>query len=158
MLTLGQEAPFFSGLTQEGETRCLSDYVGRNLVVFFYPKDSTPGCTLESQGFSAQKEVFQRLNTEILGVSKDSVASHQRFCQKSELSVDLLSDPEGAMTEAYGVWQEKKNYGKTYMGIVRSTFLIDSKGILQQVWSPVRVKGHVDDVLRAVQSHSADGA
>ena len=128
----------------------LSQFKGQNVVLFFYPKDNTPGCTVESQDFSTLKSEFDKLNTVILGVSKDSVQSHQNFCKKQNLTVSLLSDPDMKIIEPYGVWQEKKNYGKTYMGIVRTTVLIDTKGIIRKVWKNVRVKGHAAAVLKEV--------
>tara|TARA_E500000178_G_C16556893_1_gene545563 strand:+ start:101 stop:562 length:462 start_codon:yes stop_codon:yes gene_type:complete len=150
MLTHGDEAPVFNLHNQNGDNIALTDFRGKKVVLFFYPKDSTPGCTREAVGFSELKEQFSSHNTVIFGISKDSVESHQKFCSKFDLSIHLLSDPEKTVIKSYGVWQEKKNYGKTFMGIVRSTFLIDETGHLIKVWKNVRVNGHVDKVLTEV--------
>ena len=147
------QAPDFKVPNQDGKVCELSDYKGKKVVLYFYPKDNTPGCTREGIEFTEKKAVFEALNTVILGVSKDSVKSHQNFCQKHNLGIELLSDESGEMLEAYGVWQEKKNYGKTYMGIVRTTVLIDETGKILEQWDKVRVAGHVDTVLEAVKTH-----
>lgn len=124
----------------------------KKLVVYFYPKDSTPGCTTEAIDFTNAKDDFAAAGTEIVGVSRDSLKRHENFINKQNLGIALLSDEEGKMTEDYGVWVEKKNYGRTYMGIERSTFLIDESGKITHVWRKVRVKGHVDAVLAAAKS------
>lgn len=147
MLKEGQKAPQFTLLNELDEKVALKDYLGQKVILFFYPKDSTPGCTKEAQGFTAALKEIEASNALVFGISKDSTASHQKFIEKSELKVSLLSDSEGVVVEKYGVWQEKKNYGKTYMGIVRSTFLIDEKGKIEKIWSGVRVNGHVDEVV-----------
>ena len=132
----------------------LEDYKGKKVVIYFYPKDSTPGCTTEANEFTSMKPDFDALDVEIAGVSRDSLKRHENFINKQELKIALLSDEEGTMTEAYGVWVEKKNYGRTYMGIERSTFLIDAEGVLQQQWRKVRVPGHAQAVLEALKSCS----
>lgn len=145
----------FSLQNQHGDTVTLDDFKGKYLVLYFYPKDNTPGCTTEAKGFTAFKEEFANLNCEILGVSKDSVVKHQNFIAKQELGIDLLSDPENEVIDAYGAWQLKKNYGKEYMGIVRSTFLIDPEGEVVKEWPKVRVKGHVEEVLQTLKDAQA---
>jgi peroxiredoxin Q/BCP len=146
MLKEGEKAPQFTLLDADENKVLLKDYLGQKVVVYFYPKDSTPGCTIEAIEFSEQLSAFSKKNTVIFGISKDSVASHKKFINKEDLKVTLLSDPEGKVCESYGVWREKKNYGKTYLGIVRSTFLIDEEGKIEKIWDAVRVKGHVNEV------------
>ena len=142
------EAPATSDLNFK-----LSDYKGKsNLVIYFYPKDNTSGCTTEGLDFRELIEEFKNNDTEIFGVSKDSIKSHEGFKAKQDFPFELIADESGEMCELFGVWQLKKNYGKEYMGIVRSTFLIDKEGVLRQMWDKVRVKGHVDDVLAAVKA------
>ncbi|MFT5062973.1 MAG: peroxiredoxin Q/BCP [Gammaproteobacteria bacterium] len=132
----------------------LADYAGKNLVIYFYPKDSTPGCTTEGQDFRDNIADFTKANTVIFGVSRDKIRSHENFKAKQEFPFELISDPEEAVCNLFDVIKEKKNYGKTYMGIERSTFLVDAKGVLRQEWRKVRVKGHVDEVLTAAQALS----
>ena len=124
---------------------------GRGLVLFFYPKDNTPGCTTESKAFSALLPDFQKNGYDVIGVSRDSLASHQKFIAKQDLKIPLASDEDGTACEAFGVWVEKKMYGKTFMGIERSTFLIDPKGKVIEVWRKVRVKGHAEAVLERLR-------
>ena len=124
---------------------------GSWVVLYFYPKDNTPGCTTEALDFTAHLEEFQALGATVLGVSPDSVKKHQNFIAKKELKVTLLSDEEKEVCQAYGVWQLKKNYGREYMGVVRSTFLIDPDGIIRATWEKVRVKGHVEEVLNKLR-------
>ena len=150
-LPLGETAPAFSLPTDGGGSLSLDDLKGRKAVVYFYPKDNTPGCTTESQDFRDAVSDFEALGARVVGVSKDSVKSHDTFKTKHDLPFVLVSDKDGTMCEDWGVWQEKKNYGKTYMGIVRSTFLLDEDGKVVKVWSPVKVKGHVAEVLEAVK-------
>jgi peroxiredoxin Q/BCP len=150
-LDINSPAPSFT-LPADGDRMVsLKDYAGQKLVVYFYPKDNTPGCTTEAIEFSAQMKAFSAANTSIVGVSADSVKKHDNFKAKHDLSVTLLSDPEHAMLEDYGVWVEKTMYGRQYMGIERATFLIDEKGKIIQIWRKVKVKGHVDAVLAAAQ-------
>lgn len=151
-LNIGDKAPDFTLPASGGGSVSLSDYAGKNLVIYFYPRDDTPGCTKEAIGFTEMKAEFDAANTEILGISKDTVAKHDKFITKHALGILLGSDETGEMIEAYGAWQEKKNYGKTYMGIVRSTFLIGPDGKILQIWPKVRVKGHVEAVLEAAQA------
>lgn len=130
----------------------LSDFKGQNVVLYFYPKDSTPGCTLEGQGFRDNHAKFKRANTVILGVSRDSLKSHENFRAKQHFPFDLVSDAEEKLCAQFDVIKEKNLYGKKVMGIERSTFLIDSKGVLRQEWRKLKVDGHVDEVLAAVKA------
>jgi peroxiredoxin Q/BCP len=148
----GAKAPAFSGSTDGGGTVSLAQLKGKPVVLYFYPKDSTPGCTKEAQGFRDAYAKFKAAGAEIVGVSKDSVASHDKFKTREALTFPLLSDPEGKVCEAYGTWIEKSLYGRKYMGIDRATFLIDGKGVVRQVWRKVKVPGHVDAVLAAVEA------
>ncbi|MGH6916047.1 MAG: peroxiredoxin, partial [Geminicoccales bacterium] len=145
-------APGFDLPADGGGRVRLGDFQGSPLVLYFYPKDDTPGCTKEAQGFAEAYGAFRAAGVEIVGVSKDDVASHERFKAKYGLSFPLASDPDGAVVEAYGSWVEKSNYGRTYMGIDRSTFLIDGSGTLQKVWRGVKVPGHVAEVLAAAKA------
>ena len=152
MLEIGQAAPDFSLPNENGDIVSLKDFKGKKLVLYFYPKDSTPGCTTEAKGFTALRKEFEAEGAIVLGASKDSIKRHQNFIAKQELTVSLLSDEDGVLCEAYGVWILKKLYGREYMGIQRATFLIDEKGIIQNIWQKVKVKGHVDAVLEAVRA------
>ncbi|MHA1128972.1 MAG: peroxiredoxin [Alphaproteobacteria bacterium] len=148
----GQNFPDFTLPRDGGETVSLADFAGQKLVLFLYPKDDTPGCTTESIGFSGQLDAFQAAGASVVGMSKNSVKDHDKFVNKFELTVPLLSDESGELLESLGVWVEKKMYGRTYMGIERTTFLIDGTGVIQKIWHKVKVEGHVEDVLKAVQS------
>lgn len=150
-LAIGDKAPDFDLPRDGGGRTRLSDFAGRPLVIFFYPKDSTTACTAESIAFSAFEADFEKAGASILGISPDSVKSHDKFVKKYALSVPLASDEEKATTEAYGVWREKSMYGRTYMGVVRSTFLIGADGRIARIWDKVKVAGHVEDVLAAVK-------
>ena len=150
-LTEGAAAPNFELQGASGPVK-LADFAGKPLVVYFYPKDDTSGCTKEAQEFTALAAEFAQAGVALLGVSKDSVASHAKFTAKYDLAVPLASDPEGTMIEAYGAWVEKNMYGRKYMGIDRSTFLIGADGKLARIWRKVRVPGHAAEVLRAAQS------
>ncbi len=130
----------------------LSDLRGKRLVLYFYPKDNTPGCTTEGQAFRDHYEQFQALNTEILGCSRDGLKAHENFRKKYEFPFHLLSDKEETVCQLFDVIREKKMYGKTYLGVDRSTFLIDEQGVLRQEWRSVKVKGHVEEVLEAVKA------
>jgi peroxiredoxin Q/BCP len=154
-ITEGQPAPSFCLPDQTGETVCLKDFHGKWLVLYFYPRDNTSGCTREAKDFSSLKDGFAAENAVILGVSKDSMKSHQNFIQKQELTIKLLSDEDTSVHQQYGVWRMKKNYGKEYMGTVRSTFLIDPEGILVKVWDNVRTAGHAEEVLGVVRERKA---
>ena len=148
----GDKAPAFSMPTDGDGTAALKDYKGKPLVLYFYPKDDTSGCTKQAIGFSERLKDFEKAGAAILGVSRDPVKKHDKFKDKHDLTITLGSDEEGAVTEAYGVWVEKSMYGRKYMGIERSTFLIDGKGKIAQVWRKVKVPGHVDEVLDAVKA------
>ena len=149
---VGDEAPDFTLPTDGAGELKLSSLRGQKVVLYFYPKDATPGCTTEAENFRDALGEFLKAGTKIVGVSKDSVKRHDNFKAKYDLPFQLVSDTDGEACEAYGVWVEKKNYGRTYMGIERSTFLIDEKGKIANVWRKVRVKGHVDNVLETVRS------
>jgi len=149
---IGQPAPDFELPATNGSTVRLSDYRGRKVVLYFYPKDMTEACTRESCDFRDATPDFGGLNATVLGISTDELKRHYKFIEKYELPFPLLSDPEHRVCELYGVWQEKQLYGRTYMGIVRSTFLIDENGILAQEWRNIRVKGHVDNVLSSLRN------
>ncbi|WP_420546871.1 thioredoxin-dependent thiol peroxidase [Curvivirga sp.] len=151
-LSIGDMAPDFTLPIQGNGELTLSSLKGKKVVIYFYPKDMTPGCTTESKDFRDAHDQFKALNTEIIGISKDSVARHDKFIAKHDLPFDLVSDEEGEACEAYGVWQLKKFMGKEFMGIVRTTFLINEEGKIEQIWNKVRVKGHVDAVLEAVKN------
>jgi peroxiredoxin Q/BCP len=148
----GDKAPAFSMQTDEDVAVSLKDFKGKKLVLYFYPKDDTPGCTKEAIAFSEDIAKFKRAGAAVLGVSRDKVAKHQKFRDKHDLKVILGADEEGTVTEDYGVWVEKKMYGKTYMGIERATFLIDEKGKIAEIWRKVKVNGHADAVLAAVKA------
>ncbi len=145
----GQPVPAFSLPDDSGGSTGPADFAGQKVVLYFYPKDDTPGCTVEAVEFSAKMADFNAARTAVLGISKDSVKSHARFRDKHGLRVILLSDETGAVVERFGVWIEKSMYGKKYMGIERSTFLIDVHGRVAQVWRNVKVPGHVEEVLAA---------
>ncbi|MGL6339540.1 MAG: thioredoxin-dependent thiol peroxidase [Waterburya sp.] len=149
---IGESAPNFTAKDQHGNTVSLKDKeTDRWLVLYFYPKDNTPGCTTEAKDFSEYNQQFQELGADVIGISPDSEKSHCKFIDKHNLSIQLLSDPEHQVIEAYGAWRLKKFMGKEYMGVVRSTFLITPDGKIAQVWDQVRVKGHVEKVLQELQ-------
>jgi peroxiredoxin Q/BCP len=152
MITTGQTAPDFTLPRDGGGTITLSALRPGKVVLYFYPKDDTPGCTLEAQDFSARLAAFTAAGCTVIGLSKDSVKAHDKFCKKHGLSIVLASDEAGQTCEDYGVWLEKSMYGKTYMGIERTTVLIDGAGQVARVWNKVSVKGHADEVLAAVQA------
>ncbi|MCZ4279445.1 thioredoxin-dependent thiol peroxidase [Kiloniella laminariae] len=151
-LETGDKAPDFTAPLNGGDELTLSSLQGQNVVLYFYPKDSTPGCTTEACDFRDALADFSRLNARVIGVSKDSVKRHDNFIAKNELNFPLVSDETGAICEAYGVWILKKLYGKEYMGIERATFLIDARGVIRQIWHKVKVSGHVKEVQEAVAS------
>ena len=146
-------APDVTLASDGGADVALSALRGTPVVLFFYPRDNTSGCTLEAKGFSTLLPEFEALGVKVFGVSKDSVASHAKFTAKQELTVPLLSDENSNACEAFDVWKEKKMYGKTFMGIERTTFLISAEGQVVQAWRKVKVAGHVDEVLAAVRAH-----
>ena len=148
---IGEKAPSFSAANQNGDLVKLEDFQSNWFVLYFYPKDNTPGCTVEAKDFSEYSSQFDALGAKILGVSPDSEKSHCKFIQKHNLSIQLLSDPEHQVCEAYGVWQLKKFMGKEYMGVVRSTFLIAPNANVAHTWSNVRTKGHAEKVFSKLQ-------
>jgi peroxiredoxin Q/BCP len=147
MIQVGTKAPVFEVEDNDGQKIDLSDLTGTGTVFYFYPKDDTPGCTIEAQDFTRLLSEFENLGYKVFGVSKDSVASHQKFIKKCDLGIPLLSDTQGTMVEAYGAWGEKKNYGKIYQGIIRSTVVTDSDGNIIKHYPNVRAKGHAERVL-----------
>ena len=149
---VGKKAPAFTLPTDGGKKVQLSKLKGQKVVVYFYPKDMTPGCTTEAIDFTALAGAFEKANTVVIGISKDSVERHDKFIAKHDLNLILASDEDGEVCEKYGVWQEKKMYGKTFMGIVRATLLIDEAGKVAEVWPKVKVKGHAEAVLAAAEA------
>ncbi len=148
----GKKAPDFCLPDSDENKICLKDCLGKWIVLYFYPKDNTSGCTLEAINFTRQLSVIQSLNADILGVSPDSIKSHCNFRDKHDLKIRLLSDPEHSVLEKYGVWVLKKMYGREYFGVERSTFLIDPEGNLQKIWRKVKVKEHVENVVSELNS------
>ncbi len=151
-LSPGDKAPAFKLLRDDGSAVALSDFKGRNLVLYFYPRADTPGCTQEAMDFSRLRSAFAKADTEILGVSADPVAAQAKFKGKHKLTVALGSDESKAMLSAYGAWGEKSLYGRKFLGVIRSTFLIDGKGRIAQVWPSVKVAGHAEEVLAAARA------
>ncbi len=150
---IGDAIPDIAMETPDGGTVKVSDFAGKKLVLFFYPKDNTPGCTTENKDFSALAGEFEKAGAALLGISKDPPAKHQKFIAKYELAAPLASDPEeNGLADALGIWVEKNMYGRTYMGMERTTYLVDEKGVIAQVWRKVKVKGHVDAVLEAARA------
>ena len=147
----GKKCPRFNGASTNDNNFSNKDFIGKKLVIYFYPKDSTPGCTTQGQDFRDNFKTFKKLNTEILGVSRDSVKSHENFKLKQSFPFELLSDPDEKMCKAFDVMKMKSMYGKQYMGVDRSTFLIDEKGRIIKEWRSVKVKGHVEEVLSLVK-------
>ena len=147
MLEVGMKAPDFTLLDKRGNSVSLSDFLGKKVVLYFYPKDSTPGCTRQACAFAQNHSNFEDKNVVVIGVSKDSVASHLKFAEKYELPFVLLSDPELQAIQAYGVWQEKKLYGKVSMGVVRSTYLIDEHGVIEKVMPKVKPDTNAAEIL-----------
>lgn len=153
MISEGQKAPDFSLPAAGGGRVSLSDFAGRkHVVLYFYPKDDTPGCTKEACFFRDLQAEFEEAGAVILGVSVDSVASHERFAKKHNLLFPLLSDEDKTVVQAYGVWKEKSMYGKTYFGTERTTFVIDKSGVIRKIWPKVKVEGHIDEVLEFVKA------
>jgi peroxiredoxin Q/BCP len=150
-LAEGAKAPAFTLETSEGPIS-LAGLAGAPVVLYFYPKDDTSGCTREALDFSAAAPQFKKLKTRVIGVSKDTLASHDKFAAKHDLNVTLATDPDGTVIEKYGSWVEKSMYGRKYMGIDRSTFLIDGQGKLRAIWRKVKVPGHVAEVLEALKA------
>ena len=148
----GKKAPDFSAATDGGKKLKLSDLRGKPVVLYFYPKDDTSGCTAQACGFRDDHPKFTKGAVTVIGISRDSVASHDKFKKKHDLNFPLASDEEGKVTEAYGVWVQKSMYGRKYLGIERATFLIDGKGKIAKIWHKVKVPGHIDEVLQAVKA------
>lgn len=146
MIKVGDKAPGLGLNEQNGNSIDLDEYKGKWIVLYFYPKDNTSGCTLEAIDFTSELGDFEKLNVKIIGVSPDSIKSHQNFISKHDLGIRLLSDPEHSVLVNYGAWQNKNVYGREFMGVVRSTFLIDPEGKIVHMWPKVKVKGHVADV------------
>ncbi len=147
MLEKGTKAPDFCLKDREGNDIRLSDFLGKKVVLYFYPKDNTPGCTRQACAFAGLYQQFEKKNVTVIGISKDSTASHQKFAEKYNLPFVLLSDPQREAIEAYGVWQEKKNYGKVSMGVVRSTYIIDENGIIEKVMPKVKPDTNAAEIL-----------
>ena len=147
MLEVGMKAPEFTLPDKDGNMVSRADFAGKKVVLYFYPRDNTPGCTRQACAFASAYEEFKNINAVVIGVSKDSVTSHQKFAEKHGLPFILLSDPERAAIEAYGVWQEKKNYGKVSMGVVRSTFVIDENGVVEKVMPKVKPDTNAAEIM-----------
>lgn len=150
MLTEGDEAPPFNLIDQDGEKHSLKEYKGKKVVLYFYPKDDTPGCTTEACSFRDEKKEFEKKNTVIFGVSADTASSHQKFSAKHGLTFPLLVDEGKEVIKAYGAWGPKKFMGKEFEGIIRSTFVIDKEGIIQKIFRNVRVDGHIEEVFNSL--------
>jgi peroxiredoxin Q/BCP len=148
----GTKAPAFSVALDSGETVKSKDLLGKKVVLYFYPKDDTPGCTKEAIAFSDDMARFKRAGATVIGVSRDTIAKHQKFREKYGLKVDLGADEDGKITEKFGVWVEKSMYGRKYMGIERATFLIDGQGVIRKIWRKVKVSGHAEAVLAEVKA------
>ena len=154
MLNVGEKAPEFTLADRNGQPVSLSDFAGKRVVLYFYPRDNTPGCTRQACAFARLYEEFQALNAVVVGISKDSAASHDKFAQKYGLPFVLLSDPELLAIQAYGVWQEKKLYGKTSMGVVRTTYLLDEQGVIQKVMPKIKPDQNAGEVLAFLKGES----
>ncbi len=150
MLETGKKAPAFTLPRDGGGNVSLKDYKGKWVIVYFYPKDQTPGCTKQAITFTQMAKEFEEQNTVIIGISPDSTSSHDRFKAKHDLNIILASDEKRTAIEKYGVWKEKKMYGRTFMGVERSTFLVDRKGIIQALWRKVKVPGHAEELLQEI--------
>ena len=154
MLQTGMKAPEFTLMNQTGDTVRLSDFLGKKIVLYFYPKDNTPGCTRQACAFAAAYEEFRKKDITVIGISKDSVASHLKFVQKYDLPFILLSDPDLLAIQAYEVWQEKKLYGKVSMGVVRSTYIIDEHGIIEKIMPKVKPDSNAAEILTYLAEES----
>jgi len=152
MLAEGKKAPAFTLKNQEDEKISLKNFLGKKIILYFYPKDNTPGCTTEACDFRDTIAEFNKVNAIVLGISKDSVKSHKRFHEKQNLNFDLLSDEQTTVIQKYGVWKEKKNYGRTYMGIERTTFIIDENGKIEKIYPKVKVKNHVAEIIEYLKN------
>ena len=154
MISIGDKAPEFNASVDGGTQFTIADAIGKNLILYFYPKDDSPGCTKEAIEFSEKFDAFNEHKTIILGVSRDSPNKHAKFICKYDLRNHLISDEDGSLCEAFGTWVEKKMYGKSYMGIERATFLINPKGEIAHIWRRVKVPGHVEDVLATIKAQN----
>lgn len=152
MLNINDKAPDFTLLDKDGSEVRLSDFLGKKVVLYFYPRDNTPGCTRQACAFAGAYREYGELNTVVIGVSKDSVASHQKFAEKNALPFILLSDPEKTVIEAYGAWQEKKNYGRVSMGVVRCTYVINEKGFIEKVMPKVKADTNAAEILEYLRA------
>lgn len=150
LLNKGDQAPDFSGLNQNGETISLKDFKGKKLILYFYPKDSTPGCTAEACNLSDNYEYWLKQGYEVVGVSPDGVASHKKFADKYSLNFNLIADNGQEILKAYGAWGEKNMYGKKYMGVLRTTYVIDENGVVSEVFEKVKTKEHTDQIIKAL--------
>ncbi|MFA5404952.1 MAG: thioredoxin-dependent thiol peroxidase [Ignavibacteria bacterium] len=150
MLKIGDKAPEFKLTADDGKTYSLKDFKGKKIILYFYPKDMTSGCTAEACDFRDNIKLFQKKKSVVIGVSKDSTDSHKKFKTKYELPFTLLSDENMEMLKEYGVWKEKSMYGRKYMGIERTTFVIDEKGIIKEIYNKVKVKGHIEEILKII--------
>ncbi len=150
MLQTGEIAPDFKGINQKGETISLSDFKGKKMILYFYPKDNTPGCTAEACSLNDKNEYFLKKGIVVIGVSADSVQSHVKFADKFGLAFNLIADTEKEILQAYVVWGEKKNYGKSYMGIIRTTYIISEQGIIEAVFPKVDTKTHAEQIIKAL--------
>lgn len=149
-LKVGRKLPAFKGLTADGPIAA-KDLKGENAIIYFYPKDDTPGCTIEACDFRDNLPKFKKLNAKVYGVSKDDMKSHDKFTTKYELPFTLISDEDGSICEKFGTWVEKSMYGRKYMGIERATFLVDAEGVIQHIWRNVKAKGHAEEVLKTLK-------
>ena len=150
-LKSGDMVPNFTLKSDQNETINISDFKGKNIVIYFYPKDDTPGCTIEAKDFSCSLDKFSELNTVIIGISRDSTEKHQKFKDKHDLKHILLADIDGEVCAKFNTWVEKSMYGKKYMGIARQTFLVDTNGIITKIWPNVKIPGHVEDVIKSIK-------
>lgn len=155
MLQAGEKAPMFTLNDKDGQPVSLSDFLGRKVALYFYPKDNTPGCSRQASAFAAAFEEFRRQGVEVMGISRDSEQSHCRFAEKYSLPFRLLSDPDRLAIEAYGVWKEKTLYGKTSMGVVRTTFLIDEEGRIAHIWEKAKPDTNAGDILAWLQENAS---
>lgn len=152
MISIGSKAPDFKIQIEDGTNFTLSDYLGQKVIVYFYPKDNTPGCTTEACDFRESIAQFNQLNCKVLGISRDSVATHVKFKEKYNLNFPLGADEDGTVCQLYGVWVQKSMFGKKYFGVNRATFLIDEDGIVKHIWPNVSVSSHIKDILTVLQS------
>jgi len=153
MVKVNEKAPDFCLKNQNNEDVCLKDFKGKWTILYFYPKDNTPGCSLEARNFSQSANDFEKQNAKIIGISPDSTSSHKNFEDKHSLSINLLSDPDHIILEKYGVWKPKKMYGREFMGVIRSTFLINPEGNIAHIWPKVKVAGHINDVMNRLKEN-----